>query len=56
MGGLSNGSIPTPCTQTEGLQIGDHRLSSSVGSLNGPINIVVVTLFNHFLNGCHSEL
>ena len=37
MGGLSNGSIPDlHASQTEGSQIGDHRLSISCGVVERP--------------------
>ena len=37
MGGLSNGPIPDHhVLQTEGLQIGDHRLSTSCGVVERP--------------------
>ena len=45
MGGLSNGAIPDSHEpQTEELQIGDHRLSTSCGVVERPITIVVMTL------------
>ena len=37
MGRLSNGPIPdSHVSQTEGLQIGDHRLSTSCGVVDRP--------------------
>ena len=45
MGGLPNEPIPDPdVPQTDGSQIGDHRLSTSCGSSSGLITIVVKTL------------
>ena len=42
--GLSNGPIPDPhVAQTEGSQIGDHRLSTSCASSSDLITIVVMT-------------
>ena len=55
MGELMNAPIPNPhVLQIEGLQIGDHRLSTSCRSSNGLIIIAVMILFN--FDNCQLEV